>query len=86
MAFCSVLPEPKPTSPSSAVHTAGSQSSTGIGSGILNSIRAKAFYSAPANYGSAYTSIWDGEGRERNMGVTMEEFESILKEKGVLYE
>ena len=57
-----------------------------FGSGILNSIRAKAFYSAPANYGSAYTSIWDGEGRERNMGVTMEEFESILKEKGVLYE
>lgn len=57
-----------------------------FGSGTLDSIRAKAFYSAPANYGSAFTSIWDGEGRERNMGVTMEEFETFLKDKGALYE
>jgi glutaconate CoA-transferase, subunit A len=57
-----------------------------FGSGTLDSIRARAFYSAPANYGSAFTSIWDGEGRERNMGVTMEEFEKFLKEKGAFYE
>ncbi len=57
-----------------------------FGSGTLNSIRAKAFYSAPASYGAAFTSIWDGDGRERNMGVTMEEFERYLKEKGALYE
>jgi glutaconate CoA-transferase subunit A len=57
-----------------------------FGSVTLNSVRAKAFYSAPANYGSAFTSIWDAEGRERNMGVTMEEFEKFLKEKGALYE
>ena len=57
-----------------------------FGSVTLNSVRAKAFYSAPANYGAAFTSIWDAEGRERNMGVTMEEFEKFLKEKEALYE
>lgn len=57
-----------------------------FGSGTLDGIRAKAFYSAPANYGAAFTSIWDEDGRERNMGVTIEEFEKFLKEKGALYE
>ena len=57
-----------------------------FGSGTLDGFRAKAFYSAPANYGAAFTSIWDVEGRERNMGVTMEEFEKFLKEKEALYE
>lgn len=56
------------------------------GSGTLDSIRAKAFYSAPANYGTAFTSSWDEEGRARNLGVTMEEFEKFLKEKEALYE
>jgi glutaconate CoA-transferase subunit A len=57
-----------------------------FGSGILDGIKAKAFYSAPANYGAAFTSRWDREGRERNMGLTMEEFEKTLKERGKLYE
>ena len=52
----------------------------------LNNIRARAFYSAPANYGSAYTSVWDEQGRERNTGITLEEMEQFMKEKGVLYE
>lgn len=56
------------------------------GSNILNGIMAKSFYSAPANYGSAFTSRWDREGRERNMGLTLEEFERTLKERGKLYE
>jgi len=57
-----------------------------FGSSILDGIKAKAFYSAPANYGSAFTSRWDREGRERNMGLTMEELEKTLKERGMLYE
>jgi hypothetical protein len=35
---------------------------------------------------SSDLSIWDNDGRERNMGVTLEELEAIFKEKGVLYE
>jgi glutaconate CoA-transferase subunit A len=57
-----------------------------FGSAMLDGIRAKAFYSAPANYGSAFTSRWDVEGKERNMGLTLEEFEKTLKERGKLYE
>ena len=57
-----------------------------IGISGLDRIRTKPYFSAPADYGAAYTSMWDGEGRERNMGVTIEEFEAFLKEKGALYE
>lgn len=57
-----------------------------LGSGMLDAIKAKAYYSAPANYGAAFTSCWDEEGRERTMGITMEEMEKILKERGMLYE
>jgi len=56
------------------------------GSDSLDSIRAKPFYSAPADYGSAYSSHWDEKGKERSMGVTLEELETILKERGKLYE
>jgi glutaconate CoA-transferase subunit A len=52
----------------------------------LNTIKARAFYSAPANYGSAFTSTWDEQNKERTMGVTLEELEQFMKEKGVLYE
>lgn len=57
-----------------------------FGSSVLDGIRAKPFYSAPANYGSAFTTRWDREGRERYMGLTMEELEKTLKERGKLYE
>ncbi len=52
----------------------------------LNSIKARAFYSTSANYGSAFTSVWDEQGRERTLGTTFEELEQIMKDKGVLYE
>lgn len=52
----------------------------------MNSIRARAFYSMPANYGSAFTTVWDENDRERTMGVTLEELEQFMKDKGVLYE
>ena len=57
-----------------------------FGSDILDGIRARAYYSAPANYGSAYSSSWDNEGKERMMGLTKEEFVKALKDKGALYE
>jgi len=52
----------------------------------LQRIKARPFYSAPADYGAAFTSMWNEEGKERNMGVTIEELEQILREKGALYE
>lgn len=51
---------------------------------MLNSLKAKAFYSAPANYGSAFTSVWDDQQHERMMGVTKEELETFMKDKGVI--
>lgn len=57
-----------------------------FGSGILTDIKAKSYFSAPANYGSAFTSIWNDSGLERSLGVTLEELEGIIKEKGLLYE
>jgi len=55
------------------------------GARMLNEIRAKAYYSAPANYGAAYTSCWDNENKERSMGITLAEMEKILEERGMLY-
>jgi glutaconate CoA-transferase, subunit A len=55
------------------------------GAQMLDAIRAKAYYSAPANYGAAYTSCWDNEDKERTMGITMEELEKIMEERGLLY-
>lgn len=57
-----------------------------FGVGMLDMIRAKAFYSTPANYGSAFTSSWDENGKERVMGVTLEEMEKTLEEREMLYE
>jgi glutaconate CoA-transferase subunit A len=55
------------------------------GAHMLDAIRAKSYFSAPASYGAAYTSCWDNDGRERTMGVTREELEKILEERGLLY-
>jgi glutaconate CoA-transferase subunit A len=52
----------------------------------MNRIKARAFYSTPANYGAAFTSAWDENERERTMGVTLAEMEQFMKDKGVLYE
>jgi len=56
------------------------------GSDLLDGIKAQAYWSAPANYGSAFTSVWDDNGRERALGLTLEELEQLLQEKGLLYE
>lgn len=52
----------------------------------LYALKARAFYSAPANYGSAYTSVWDEHNRIRMLGITLEDLEKFMKEKGVLHE
>jgi glutaconate CoA-transferase, subunit A len=57
-----------------------------LGPEYLNNLRARPYYSAPGNYGAAYTSVWDEENRERTMGITLTELEELMKEKGVLYE
>jgi glutaconate CoA-transferase subunit A len=56
------------------------------GSATLEDLRAKPFYSAPANYGAAFSSRWDRNGMERSMGVTLEQLETLLKERGKVYE
>lgn len=56
-----------------------------FGSAALKALRAKPFYSAPANYGAAFLSRWDHQGRERNLGITREEMELILRERGKVY-
>jgi glutaconate CoA-transferase, subunit A len=55
------------------------------GSHMLDKIRAKAFYSAPANYGAAFTTAWDNDGKCRTMGLTLEEIEKIMEERRLLY-
>jgi glutaconate CoA-transferase, subunit A len=57
-----------------------------FGSGMLDKLRAKAFYSVPANYGAAFTSAWDENGKERSMGLTLAQIERHMKERGMLYE
>jgi glutaconate CoA-transferase subunit A len=57
---------------------------TSYGSGKLDAIKAKPYFSAPANYGAAYTSSWDNDDLERTMGITLEEMEKILEERGLL--
>jgi len=56
------------------------------GTNILERLRTRPYFSAPADYGAAFTSMWDEEGREINMGVTEDELEAFLKENGALYE
>jgi glutaconate CoA-transferase, subunit A len=57
-----------------------------FGSGALDELRAKPYYSTPANYGSAFTSHWDRNGRERSLGVTLPQLEQLLQERGKCYE
>ena len=56
------------------------------GSDRLQKLKAKPFYSAPANYGSAFHSTWDENDKDRATGMTMAEIENLLEEKGLLYD
>lgn len=57
-----------------------------FGSRPLANLKAKPYYSAPANYGAAVSSRWDRDGREISTGLTLPEIETILRERGKLYE
>ncbi len=57
-----------------------------FGISALHGIKAKPYYSAPANYGAAFYSRWDRDGREIFTGLTMPEMEAILAERGKFYE
>lgn len=54
------------------------------GTHMLDKIRAKAYYSAPANYGSAFSTAWDNDGKCRTMGLTLDEIEKIMEERRLL--
>jgi glutaconate CoA-transferase subunit A len=51
----------------------------------LDKLKAKPYYSAPVSYGSAFNSTWDENGRDRLMGVTRDELETIIKNKGLFH-
>ena len=57
-----------------------------FGSGRLQKLVAKPFYSSPANYGAAFHSTWDQDGKDRTTGLTMQEIEDLLEERGLLHE
>jgi glutaconate CoA-transferase subunit A len=57
-----------------------------FGSGRLRKLVAKPFYSSPANYGSAFHSTWDQDGKDRTTGLTMQEIEDLLEERGLLHD
>ena len=57
-----------------------------FGSDRLQKLIAKPFYSAPANYGSAFYSSWDENRKDRLTGMTIAEIENLLEEKGLLYD
>ncbi|MBU2648268.1 hypothetical protein KKI24_26410 [bacterium] len=57
-----------------------------MGTRALDRLKAKAYYSAPVSYGSAFTSPWDAEGREIYMGVTFDELEKIMADRRVFHE
>jgi glutaconate CoA-transferase, subunit A len=55
-----------------------------FGEDTLNTMKAKPFMSASADYGFPFTQVWDKNDHSEQLGMTMEEFEKLLDEKGVL--
>ncbi len=53
-----------------------------FGQEALHRIRARAYYSAPANYVIAFESGWDPNGRACELGVDMAGLERLIEEKG----
>lgn len=56
------------------------------GGGRLQKLVAKPFYSAPANYGAAFLSTWDENGKDRVTGLTLAEIENLLEERGLFHD
>ena len=55
-----------------------------FGQRSLDAVRARSYYSAPANYGIAFESDWDANGRSIKLGVDREGLERLIEEKGEL--
>ncbi len=55
-----------------------------FGQSMLNRYNARAYYSAPANYGIPFQSGWDHNGISHDLGVDMEGLEKLIEEKGEL--
>ena len=51
----------------------------------LEMIKAKKYMSTPVNYGTDHTSPWDAEDKARNLGLTLEEIEELMAERGMLH-
>ncbi len=55
-----------------------------FGSEMLERLRSKPFPSAPADYGYSFRPMWDDAGRSELLGMSLEDFQSFLEEKGAL--
>ena len=55
-----------------------------FGQDSLNRYQAKSYFSAPANYGTAFDSGWDAKGLALGLGVDMDGLERLIAEKGDL--
>jgi len=55
-----------------------------FGQRSLDRFRARSYYSAPANYGVAFSSGWDTNGLALSLGVDMKGLEQLIEEKGEL--
>jgi glutaconate CoA-transferase subunit A len=53
-----------------------------FGQDTLNRFRARSYYSAPADYGIAFESGWDANGRALLLGVDMAGLEKLIAERG----
>lgn len=55
-----------------------------FGRSSFDRLRARPYYSAPVNYGSAFTSMWDHQEKMQLFELTRGEFEKLLEERGLL--
>lgn len=55
-----------------------------FGKPVLDSYKAKPYYSAPTNYGIGTHSLWDDAGRNISMNVNLEDMDRLIIEKGDL--
>lgn len=52
----------------------------------FNKIMAKPYYSVPANYGSAFSSPYDKNGKEHYMGILEDQVETIIEDRKLYHE
>ncbi|MBW1708651.1 MAG: CoA transferase subunit A [Deltaproteobacteria bacterium] len=50
----------------------------------LKQIKAQTYYSAPVNQGAAFYSNWREDGKSVGLGLTLDEIEKVMEEKGLM--